>query len=371
MAKSRFEYVKSFELSDALLPETYLIVRLDGHRFTKFVDDHGFIKPNDEPALRLMAACARRVMTEWGDAVMAYGQSDEFSFLLPTSSKLYNRRASKISSLFASLFTSSYVLLWPSYFPETKLLYPPSFDGRVVAYPTAKPCIGSQPVHPPGLRSNLFLLPFCVITQHVRDYFSWRQADCHVNNLYNTCFWSLVHGGTSKQDAQLALKGTSSGDKNELLFSEFGINYNNLPQHYRKGFTLYRSRAPRGLGVCSGACPGPTEEDKGSAGQQGMSGEGEGVMAKEGTGAEVVYRGDVGEGRGLVVCGGSGVCSEGRGKMAGTVAKALSAVPAGAREQRGRKKGKGLVVLGTLEEAACDLIGDRFWEQHPHILGES
>lgn len=48
--------------------------------------------------------------------------------------------------------------------------------------------------------------------------------------------------GESKQDAQVALKGTSSGDKNELLFSRFGINYNEVPQRYRKGTTLYRGR---------------------------------------------------------------------------------------------------------------------------------
>ncbi|CAN0531264.1 unnamed protein product, partial [Ectocarpus sp. 8 AP-2014] len=64
--------------------------------------------------------------------------------------------------------------------------------------------------------------------QHVRDYFSWRQADCHINNLYNTCFWALVADGervgVSKQDAQVALKGTTSGDKNELLFSRFDTN---------------------------------------------------------------------------------------------------------------------------------------------------
>ncbi|CAN0024305.1 unnamed protein product, partial [Choristocarpus tenellus] len=168
MAKSRFEYVKTFELSDSLLPDTFLVVRLDGHRFTKFVDDHDFIKPNDERGLLLMTECALRVMSEWGDTVLAYGQSDEFSFLLPNSSSLYNRRASKICSSFASLFSSSFAFLWPKYFPDIVLRYPPCFDGRVVPYPSIK---------------------------HVRDYFSWRQADCHINNLYNTCFWALVHGG--------------------------------------------------------------------------------------------------------------------------------------------------------------------------------
>ena len=36
-------------------------------------------------------------------------------------------------------------------------------------------------------------------------------------------------------------QGTLSGDKNELLFSEFGVNYNNLPEIYRKGTLLVRS----------------------------------------------------------------------------------------------------------------------------------
>ena len=34
------------------------------------------------------------------------------------------------------------------------------------------------------------------------------------------------------------LQGTVASDKNELLFSEFGINYNSLPQLYRKGTVL-------------------------------------------------------------------------------------------------------------------------------------
>ena len=33
-------------------------------------------------------------------------------------------------------------------------------------------------------------------------------------------------------------QGTLSSDKNELLFSRFNINYNNIPQIYRKGTTL-------------------------------------------------------------------------------------------------------------------------------------
>lgn len=60
MANSRFQYVKKFELPDAFLPDTYLIARLDGHRFTRFTADHSFTKPNDERGLLLMAEVSYR-----------------------------------------------------------------------------------------------------------------------------------------------------------------------------------------------------------------------------------------------------------------------------------------------------------------------
>ena len=33
MAKSKYEYVKSFERDDSLLPSTYIVVRIDGRGF--------------------------------------------------------------------------------------------------------------------------------------------------------------------------------------------------------------------------------------------------------------------------------------------------------------------------------------------------
>lgn len=36
MANSRFEYVKKFELDDALLPSCWIVIRLDGKGFTKY-----------------------------------------------------------------------------------------------------------------------------------------------------------------------------------------------------------------------------------------------------------------------------------------------------------------------------------------------
>jgi len=212
MAKSKYEYVRKFEQNDQCLLNCWIVIRIDGRNFHRFSDAHNFEKPNDQRALQLMNKCAESVMKEFTDVVIAYGQSDEFSLVFKRSTSQFGRRASKLVTNVVSLFSSSYVFYWGHFFTYQELLYPPMFDGRVVLYPTEK---------------------------NLRDYLSWRQADCHINNLYNTCFWCLVQqAGLTSNQAEDRLNGTVSSDKNEILFSEFNINYNNLPQMYRKGSVL-------------------------------------------------------------------------------------------------------------------------------------
>ncbi|TVY38657.1 tRNA(His) guanylyltransferase [Lachnellula occidentalis] len=200
MANSKYEYVKAFEQPDLLLPNTWIVVRIDGRGFHKFSAKYAFEKPNDRRALDLMNAAAKAVMSELPDIVIAYGISDEYS---------------KLTTTIVSTFTAHFVLLWSSYFPELPLSPPlPSFDGRAVLYPSV---------------------------QNLRDYMSWRQVDCHINNLYNTTFWALIQmGGLDAKDAEKELAGSVAADKNEILFSRFNINYNNEPDMYKKGSVVFR-----------------------------------------------------------------------------------------------------------------------------------
>ena len=62
MANSKYEYVRQFETHDVLLPETYIVVRIDGKKFHEFSKYYDFAKPNDERALKLMNACAKNVV---------------------------------------------------------------------------------------------------------------------------------------------------------------------------------------------------------------------------------------------------------------------------------------------------------------------
>ncbi|KAK6344847.1 tRNA-His guanylyltransferase [Orbilia javanica] len=232
MANSKFEYVRHFELTNTthLLPNTYIIIRIDGRSFHRFSTLQSFTKPNDARALSLMNAAAVSVFHDLGGEVVsiAYGVSDEFSFVLRKECNLFDRREAKLVSTVVSIFTAYYISLWPKYFPSQELTRPlPTFDGRAVCYPTI---------------------------ENVRDYLSWRQADCHINNLYNTSFWMLIlKGGMTPQEAEKELMGTLAKDKNEILWSRFGINYNNEEEMFRKGSVVYRNY---------GAVPDSSTEDK-------------------------------------------------------------------------------------------------------------
>ncbi|KAL3494802.1 Thg1 C terminal domain-containing protein [Aspergillus germanicus] len=216
MANSRYEYVKAFEQPDILLPNTWIVVRIDGRGFHKLSARYEFKKPNDLRALDLMNAAAAEVLKDLPDLVIAYGVSDEYSFVFHPSCDLFERRSAKLVTTIVSTFTAHYIFLWGKYFPDMPLQSPylPSFDGRAVMYPA---------------------------TKNLRDYMSWRQVDCHINNLYNTTFWYMVQEGKmSNTDAEQELKGTVSSDKNEILFKRFGINYNNEKEIYKKGSVVSR-----------------------------------------------------------------------------------------------------------------------------------
>lgn len=168
MANSKFEYVKKYEQDDSLLPGTYVVVRIDGRGFSKFTTDHAYVKPNDPRGLALMNQCAAAVMKEWGEVILAFGESDEYSFVFPRRATIFGRRAAKIATGMVSLFSASFVFHWAAFFPDTPLQRPPAFDARCVVYPT--------------LRS-------------IVDYCKWRQVDTHINSLYNETFWALVQKG--------------------------------------------------------------------------------------------------------------------------------------------------------------------------------
>jgi tRNA(His) guanylyltransferase len=215
---SYWSYVKKYEMlhTDVLMSNVWIVIRVDGKKFSHFTKVHAYEKPIDRNAIELMNLSARNVMKTFPEVCMAYGQSDEFSFLLDRNTELLNRRSSKLNSCFASLFASNFVMHWNQIFNSKKpLQYAPAFDSRCIQFPTLAA---------------------------TKDYFRWRQDDAFVNHLYNMCFWYLVQKkGKTIKEAEYMLSGTSIQAKNELLFNTFGINIAKEPDIDKKGTVLLRS----------------------------------------------------------------------------------------------------------------------------------
>ncbi|KIW81725.1 hypothetical protein Z517_04751 [Fonsecaea pedrosoi CBS 271.37] len=199
-----------------------------------------------------MNHAASYVVASMPEIAVAYGVSDEFSFVFDRAATLFERRRDKLVSTVVSTFTAAYVAGWDLFFGDDELQGDdagdgaiarkkltmdmlPTFDGRAVCYPS---------------------------WANLRDYLSWRQVDCHINNLYNTTFWGLVQqGGMTHTAAEELLKGTLASDKNEILWSRFGINYNNEPEMYRKGSVVFREYRVEDL-------PGSHQKGRGRGGGQ-------------------------------------------------------------------------------------------------------
>ncbi len=181
---SKYEYVKSFERDDRCLPNAWIIVRVDGKSFKKFSELHSFEKPNDKLGLELMTRAAVSVMEELRDICMAYGHSDEYSFVFRKDTSSFNRRSARIMSSVNSLFAAAYVFYWKEIFGTNRLKYAPSFESVIVVYPS---------------EINL------------KDYLSWRQSDLQAKNLYNTLYWALVkNGNRSEQEVSWSISISSN-----------------------------------------------------------------------------------------------------------------------------------------------------------------
>jgi tRNA(His) 5'-end guanylyltransferase len=132
-----------------------------------------------------------------------YSQSDEASFVL-YSTKIgtepwFGNNLQKIGSLTASLATLSFNVKWAELRPDDHRCWKAQFDSRA------------------------FILP----EHEVENYFIWRSNDAVRNSVEAT-----AHANFS----QKSINGLNSQQLQEKLFSEKGINWNDTPTRYKRGF---------------------------------------------------------------------------------------------------------------------------------------
>jgi tRNA(His) 5'-end guanylyltransferase len=186
-----------------VLPEIYMVARIDGRSFTRLTKEvHQFESPFDVRFRDLMVDTTEHVMSCGFRVIYGYTESDEISLLFHRDESAFGRKTRKYNSVLAGEASAKFSLLLGAV---------GAFDCRICELPNA---------------------------ELVRDYFRWRNEDAHRNALNAHCYWALRKGGADADEASRRLLRLSVADKNELLFS-LGINFNDFPNWQKRGIGLY------------------------------------------------------------------------------------------------------------------------------------
>lgn len=190
-------------LDQILLPEIYMVARLDGRGFTRLTKEVcRFDAPFDIRFRDLMVDTVKELMNCGFRVVYGFTESDEISLLFHPEEDTFGRKIRKYNSILAGEASASF---------SHRLGQAGVFDCRMVPLPTV---------------------------QRVKDYFLWRQEDAHRNALNSWCYWTLRDDGESVSSATKTLEGKSVSFKNELLF-QHGINFDKLPSWQKRGIGLW------------------------------------------------------------------------------------------------------------------------------------
>lgn len=190
---------------------TYAIVRIDGKAF------HTYTKKLPRPYCEELATCMDHAAMELCKTMMgcriAYGQSDEYSFLLTDFEKedtemWFSGNIQKMASVSASIFTAHFADA--SEVLRTKFSVPKvaMFDSRVFVIPSRTDVI---------------------------NYFIWRQQDATRNSLSMLASTHFNHK---------ALHGKKSADMHEML-AQKDINWNNMNTAFKRGRLIERVYSER------------------------------------------------------------------------------------------------------------------------------
>ena len=186
-----------------VLPNMYMVARIDGRSFTKLTKDiHKFQAPFDETFRNYMVETVKHLMNCGFNIIYGFTQSDEISLLFDFNETTFSRKARKYNSILAGEASAKFSTLLGSM---------AAFDCRISELPNK---------------------------QLVVDYFRWRSEDAHRNALNSHCYWRLRQDGFSQNQATGKLKGLNIAAKNELLF-QYGINFNELPNWQKRGAAIY------------------------------------------------------------------------------------------------------------------------------------
>ena len=204
-----------------LMRRTPVIIRLDGVAFPTFTKN--FDKPLDEVLGTAMKGTTIYLVNNIQGCVLGYTQSDEISLVLQDYKKLdtdawFGYNVQKLVSVSAKMATAQFNKLFNRYIA----FLPGETSGR---YREAI-------LENIGFDSRCWNLPF----EEVNNYLIDRQQDAERNSI------NLL---AQQYYTQKELDGIKSKKLQDKLFTEHGVNWNDLPIEQKRGYVYIPRSNPK------------------------------------------------------------------------------------------------------------------------------
>lgn len=212
MNDSLGDRMKAYEAATEfrLMPLLPTLARVDGRAFHSFT--RGLRRPYDEAFTNCMLETAGALARET-NACMAYTQSDEITLAWvsndPKSQIWFDGRHSKMVSQLGALATLYFYRACRAWLPAEYAAKLPTFDARVWQVPTRME------------GANVFL---------------WREWDATKNSIS-----MAAHSVFSPAE----LHGKNGSQKQEMLFMQRGINWNDYPASFKRGTYIQKRQVFR------------------------------------------------------------------------------------------------------------------------------
>jgi tRNA(His) guanylyltransferase len=198
-------FEKNFGNIPYLFPRCPGLVRIDGRAFHSFC--RNLRRPFDKRLSQLMIDTTKYLVQECGCA-WGYQQSDELSLCWLSEAEdsqiFFDGRRQKIESMTAAMATSFF----------SREIY----RGRIEEKKEATPLFDSRAWSVPDKEEAIF-------------YLNWRMVDCVKNS---------ISMAASTYFSPKELVGQNSARRQEMLFKERSINWNDYPMYFKEGTLIRR-----------------------------------------------------------------------------------------------------------------------------------
>lgn len=216
--------MKEYELAYKykLTPRSYVIIRLDGKNFSKYTAK--LEKPFDTDLSDAMNETAKALCDEF-NCKFAYTQSDEISLVITDIGNLeaemiHGGSIQKLCSLTASVATAK--------FNEVRNLQ--LVNGLINQLKEQRWGTLSKVgfLKQAYFDSRVFIVPNKI---EVVNHMVWRQQDATRNSVSMAAHALLGHKATMNK---------SGAEKQEMMFQEKGVNWNDYPTKFKRGVVIFK-----------------------------------------------------------------------------------------------------------------------------------